>query len=219
MSALALDRQVVEKNDFPLVRRGYDPAAVAAHLEALANEIDHLQRELAQAGNASGRPSPPSAPAPSLAVAASDQVRMIVEAAESSAAQIERSAQEQAAEINARAQGEALRLRDEAVQRSEEHVERVGEVTAGMLQRVDTMEGELGALLATLRTGTNRLTADLSVLHESLGDLHAGPQPSEPPAAPVPVADPAATAEAVAPEPAEVRGDVTEVPPSRRIRP
>ena len=37
MAAVELDRQSIEKRDFPIGRRGYDPAAVDAHLRALAD--------------------------------------------------------------------------------------------------------------------------------------------------------------------------------------
>jgi len=41
---VALDRQSIEKKDFPIGRRGYDPDAVDSHLKALADEIDELKR-------------------------------------------------------------------------------------------------------------------------------------------------------------------------------
>ena len=47
------------------------------------------------------------------------------------------------------------------------------EATALMLQRVDAMEGELGALVESLRTGANRLSADLSLLSGNMGELYA----------------------------------------------
>ena len=37
--SVALDRQSIEKKDFPIGRRGYDPDAVDAHLRLLADEI------------------------------------------------------------------------------------------------------------------------------------------------------------------------------------
>ena len=40
-----------------------------------------------------------------------------------------------------------------------------------MLQRVDAMESELGALVESLRTGANRLTADLTLLTGNMGEL------------------------------------------------
>ena len=43
-----------------------------------------------------------------------------------------------------------------------------------MLQRVDAMESELGALVESLRTGANRLSADLSLLSGNMGELYDG---------------------------------------------
>jgi DivIVA domain-containing protein len=157
---MPLDRPTIEKRDFPINRRGYDPEAVDAHLAALADEVEVLQR-------ASRRRS-----GDSLAAAASAQVQAIVEAAETSAAEIEREAQEEAAETRAQAAQEAQRVRDDAVQRAREHVGRVHQATQLMLQRVDAMEGELGALVEALRTGGNRLSADLSLLEGGVGDLY-----------------------------------------------
>ena len=41
-----------------------------------------------------------------------------------------------------------------------------------MLQRVDAMEAELGALIESLRTGANRLQADLTLLEGNMGELY-----------------------------------------------
>jgi DivIVA domain-containing protein len=170
---VALDRQSIEKKDFPIARRGYDPEAVDAHLERLSTEVERLQREAASA--ASGAPS--SAPAPvsspsSIAVAASESVRAIVEAAESSAAGIEATARDEAERIRREAEADARSTRDEAVAKNQEQVGAVGEATSLMLQRVDAMEGEIGALIESLRTGANRLGADLSLLQGNMGELY-----------------------------------------------
>src|SRR5205085_834666 len=39
---MALDRQHIEKKDFPIGRRGYEPEAVDAHLAAVAAEVAQL---------------------------------------------------------------------------------------------------------------------------------------------------------------------------------
>src|SRR6202022_2137013 len=91
----------------------------------------------------------------SLASAASAQVQAIVEAAETSGADIERQAQLDASRIRQEDQRAADRTRDDAIERSREHVNKVSDATAVMLQRVDAMEGELGALFESLRTGAN----------------------------------------------------------------
>jgi DivIVA domain-containing protein len=190
---LALDRQTIEKKDFPIGRRGYDPDAVDAHLARLADELDALQRS---SKRRSGE---------SLAAVASAQVQAIVEAAESSARDIERAAQEEAEQIRRDAASDAERTRTEAVGQSQEHVGKVGEATQAMLQRVDAMESELGALVDSLRTGANRLTADLSLLEGNMSELYdaaGGPAPAaaasappEPPAQPaVPAAQGASSA-------------------------
>ncbi len=168
---MALDRQSIEKRDFPFGRRGYEPAAVDAHLAALAREVEALKR--AQTSTpAAAPPAEPGRPRESLASVASAQVQAIVEAAESSAAAIERDARERAAQTAEDSDREAQRIRDEAIERSQDHVGKVHEATALMLQRVDAMEGELSALVESLRTGANRLNADLSLLSGAMGELY-----------------------------------------------
>ncbi|HVF77585.1 MAG TPA: hypothetical protein VNA28_04760 [Solirubrobacteraceae bacterium] len=167
---MALDRQSIEKRDFPFGRRGYEPAAVDAHLAAIAREVEALKR--AQASDQAAAPAAAPSPRESLASVASAQVQAIVEAAESSAAAIERDALEHAEQVAQDAARDAQRTRDEAVERSQEHVGSVHEATALMLQRVDAMESELSALVETLRTGANRLNADLSLLSGNMGELY-----------------------------------------------
>ncbi len=180
---MSLDRQSIEKRDFPIGRRGYDSGAVDAHLARVADELERLHRAAAEGGGGG---------AASLAQAAAEQVRTIVEAAETSAADIARQARDEAERVQRDADSEAHRLREEAVSRSQEHIGRVRESTQLMLQRVDAMENELSALLEALRTGANRLNADLSLLQGNMGELYdathqepvAAPAPP-PPAAPV----------------------------------
>ncbi|MCP9488988.1 MAG: DivIVA domain-containing protein [Solirubrobacteraceae bacterium MAG38_C4-C5] len=166
---MALDRQTIEKKDFPIGRRGYEPEAVDAHLAAVAEEADTLRRQVQRRGGAS------------LAHAASVQVQAIVEAAESTAQEIERAAEQEAATIRREAQEAADQTRQEALERAQQDVGKVGEATGLMLQRVDAMESELGALVESLRTGANRLNADLSLLEGNMGELNtaAGREPEE----------------------------------------
>ena len=165
---MALDRQSIEKRDFPIGRRGYEPASVDAHLTNVAREFETLQRAASSVPAASSE----SLASASLATIASVQVQAIVEAAETSAAAIEREARENAAQVEHDAAREAQRIRDEAVARSQEHVGQVREATALMLQRVDAMDSELSALVDSLRTGANRLSADLSLLSGNMGELY-----------------------------------------------
>src|SRR3712207_6046707 len=149
---MPLDRQTVEKRDFPIGRRGYEPEAVDEHLARLADEIEALQRQ-------SQRRRPAS-----IAAVASQQVAAIVQAAETTAADLERQAAEDADRIRRDAEADARDTRNDAIEQSQAHVGRVGDSVTHMLQRVDAMESELGALLESLRTGANRLQADLTLL-------------------------------------------------------
>jgi DivIVA domain-containing protein len=155
-----LDRQSIEKRDFPIGRRGYEPEAVDEHLAQIADEVDALRRQSRQRSGES------------LASAASSQVQAIVEAAEKTAAEIEREARTEAQRIRQESERSAARTRDDAVQRAQSHVEALASATQVMLQRVDAMEGELGTLVEHLRTGAGRLTADLTQLQGSMGDLY-----------------------------------------------
>jgi len=155
---VALDRQSIEKKDFPIGRRGYDPEAVDVHLVGLADEVDELKRSARRRSE-------------TLASAASEQVRAIVEAAELSAGEIQRQAEEDAREIRTEATSEAQRTRDGASEQARDYVAKVSESTAVMLQRLDAMESELGALIESLRTGSNRLNADVQLLEGNLTEL------------------------------------------------
>ena len=200
---MAIDRQTIEKKDFPIGRRGYEPEAVDMHLAAIADEVDALRRQVQRRSGES------------LAQTASVQVQAIVEAAESSAQEIERAAEQEASTIRREAQMNADHTRQDALERSQEHVSKVGEATGLMLQRVDAMESELGALVESLRTGANRLNADLSLLEGNMGELNvaAGREPEE---AQVAAAVPAPGPEVVEldePEAGERDARVDEVPP------
>lgn len=155
---MALDRQSIEKKDFPIGRRGYDPEAVDEHLRVVADEVDGLKRSARQRTE-------------TVASAASEQVRAIIAAAEASAGEITRHAEDEAREIRDEAAAEAKRTRDDANHNAHAYVGRVAEATSALLARVDAMQGELNTLLDTLRTGAHRVHADLQLLEGNLGEL------------------------------------------------
>ncbi len=225
---MPLDRQAIEKRDFPIGRRGYDPAAVDAHLGRLADEMEALTRQVKRRSG------------DSLAQAASEQVRAIVQAAESSAADIERSAEDEAEQIRSEATRDAERTRADAIERAQGHVGRVSTATGDMLERVEAMQSELGTLLETLRTGSARVNADLSLLETNMGDLLVAAQgehhveaelPSTPetesfsdaaaedgPRAPEPVA-PSAAAEPALPAPVQPGSEPLDARPAAAPEP
>ncbi len=161
---MPLERQSIEKKDFPIGRRGYDPEAVDAHLAQLAGEVEELKLTSRRRSE-------------TLASAASEQVRAIVEAAEKSAADIQRQAEDEAREIRAEAADEARSTREQATGQAREYVGKVSESTSVMLQRLDAMENELIALIESLRTGSNRLGADLQLLESNLEEVRVAVEP------------------------------------------
>jgi hypothetical protein len=169
MPAVDVDRQAIERRDFPVSRRGYEPAAVDAHLRGLASEFEELQRS-AGAGDTS------------LASTAGAQVQSIVEAAENAAAEIESQALEHARSVRDAADRDAERTREQAVERARAHTAAVEQATAALLARVQSMDGEVGKLVESLRAGAGRLAGDLDALERSMGELYDAAAGREAPA-------------------------------------
>jgi DivIVA domain-containing protein len=155
-----LDRQAIERRDFPIARRGYDPAAVDAHLSLLARQFEDSGQ--AHAGAAE----------PSLAATASSQVQSIIRAAENAASEIERDAVEYAKTVREEADRDARRTREQAIEQSRAHVAAVAEASKALLDRVGAMDGELSALLEGLRAGAHRLAGDLATADANMGELY-----------------------------------------------
>jgi DivIVA domain-containing protein len=161
MAAVSIDRQAIERRDFPIARRGYDPAAVDSHLRALADEIDELQRERADGGSE-----------PSLAATAGTQVQSILAAAEAAAAEIERQALDAAKTTREDADRDATDTRERALEQARVHVAAVAQATAVLLERVGSMDGEVSALDESLRSGAGRLAGDLAAVETNMGELY-----------------------------------------------
>jgi hypothetical protein len=161
MPAVDIDRQAIERRDFPIARRGYEPAAVDAHLRSLASEIEELQRERADGG-----------PEPSLASTAGTQVQSILAAAEAAAAEIEQQARDSARSAREGADRDAASTREQAIAQARGQVAFVANATAVLLERVNAMDGEASALVESLRAGAKRLAADLAAVETNMGELY-----------------------------------------------
>jgi DivIVA domain-containing protein len=147
-----VDREAIERHDFPVGRRGYDQAAVDEHLRRVADEIEVLR------ANPGTRP-----PVTPISAGTSEQVRAILEAAETGAAE----------------------LRADAGRQAGEHVARVEEAADGMLSKLDELETQLTALLDALRRSSEQLTDGLSELHDRVSEF-GGAAPEAPDPTPVP---------------------------------
>ena len=194
---MALDRHNIEKKDFPLGTRGYDPDAVDAHLATVADEVSAFKEEARRRTD-------------TVASSASDRVRTIVEAAEQSASEIQRAAEDDAREIRDEAAGEANATRENAHREAREYLDKVSASTSAMMERLNAMEQEMNAMIETVRTGSGRLTADLQQLETGLTDVSnaIAPRPAFVPDAPA-----AETFEAPATglhEPAALHADIPE---------
>jgi DivIVA domain-containing protein len=176
-----LERHHIERRDFAQARRGYDPEEVDGHLAEIAVAVE----ELRASRYGSAKPA-------SLAGAAAEQVRTIVEAAERSAAEIESSARAEAEGLTAEAKREAERERTSARTEAEqvrgeaasdarqtreraesdarEHLARVQEATSGMMSRADTVESDLNGLVDQIRTTIDSL---LESVRTNAGSLEA----------------------------------------------
>jgi DivIVA domain-containing protein len=160
MDVVELDSQGIERRDFPIVRRGYDPASVDAHLRALAANVEELRRQASSRGQES------------LASSAGTQVQGILEAAQATAETIEREAAQDAQRARASATADAKRTREEAVARAQEHVAAVSKATQALLERVGSLDGETQALVDSLRHGAGRLADDLGTVEREMGALY-----------------------------------------------
>jgi DivIVA domain-containing protein len=154
---VALDRHSIVRTDFPGNRRGYDQAAVDAHLNRIADEVEELRRRAA-------------VPAP-LSAQAGDQVKAIVEAAERGAQEIRDAAHADAREHVARVTAAADRLRERIEQMERDITQLVLELRTG----AERLRGDLEGLQA----GTDALA---QVRHEAQPEPPA-PVPEPPPGA------------------------------------
>jgi DivIVA domain-containing protein len=183
---VALDRQTIMRDDFPSNRRGYDPAAVDAHLDRIADAVDEMRRQAA-------------APAP-LSAQAGEQVKAIVEAAERGAQEIRDAAQVEAGEHVANVTAAADRLRERIEQMERDMTQLIIDLREG----ADRLRGDLDGLqagtdaLSTARAATPSAPASSPPLPEPRA---VAPPPEPPPKKPAAAPEPAA-----APDPPAAHG-------------
>jgi cell division septum initiation protein DivIVA len=172
-SGLELERRFIERTDFPAARRGYERVEVDHHLRQVADWVEELKR------------SAPASDSSSVAAAAAEQVRGIVDAAERSAAEIRSKAEREAEEARRSAGREATETRQRAGVEAAAHVQRVEETTAQLLERARAIESELDRLVgdlsgsirsvvATVRDGAGSLSTRLEQMRNELSQVCAG---------------------------------------------
>jgi DivIVA domain-containing protein len=144
-----VDREEIERLDFPAARRGYDPAAVDAHLRRVADAV------------ARQRPG-------SLAEGASSQVRAILEAAETSARQLRDDAGREASGHVERV-GDAAKGMLEKLDRLQGELDRLldglkatAESLTGSLEELSRDVGTLGASVDAPQAEVDEAAAELA---------------------------------------------------------
>ncbi len=151
---MALDRRDIVNKEFPTGRRGYEPEAVDAHLAWVAGEVETLRASASK-----------SARTQSMATAASERVRTIVEAAETSAAEIEREAEEDARRLREESTAEAERARSEA----KEDARRLREESTAEAER--TRSEAAAAAEQTRNEATEEAQGHVSSVRDATGTM------------------------------------------------
>jgi DivIVA domain-containing protein len=124
---MELQRELIERRDFPTARRGYDPESVDRHLREVAEAVERLKATPA---------------APSVSGAAAERVQGIVQAAEESARQIEQQARDDARSTGERAQEvvDALEARADALrQQVDKILAQLGQAAQDMREQLATV--------------------------------------------------------------------------------
>ncbi len=162
-----MERREIERTDFPTSKEGYDPAEVERHLRRVADAVEELRR-----GGGS------------LAGAAAEQVREIVEAAERSAHEVGEQARRDADAVRTAAESEAAALRArvrEAVGTLEERANAVERDLGGLVERLrSTVDG----IVRRLRESAGELSSELEGLRAVPASVSATGEPSPEPAVP-----------------------------------
>lgn len=160
----------IERSDFAQTRRGYDQAAVDAHLREVAVAVERLQDQVEEL---SARPE-------TLSQTANERLRRILEAAEASANEISTEAEQEARALTVDARREAQTIRDEAERRGRERdaeseasaaerLSRVNQRTGELMQRADALDGEFDGLLERMRAAGE---AAVATLRDKAQELH-----------------------------------------------
>ena len=124
-----MEREQIVRDDFPTARKGWSPEAVRAHLLAVA----------------AAYPEPQDVPAPAAA-ATSEQVRTVIAAAETAAAEIVAEARSEAEQIRAAARTESEQTVTAANREATGRVEQARGAVEGLIAQADKLRAQVGSL-------------------------------------------------------------------------
>ena len=158
---MAIDRQRIEKRDFPLAAQGYVREAVDAHLAAIADDVS---------AGAAAKPV-------TLAETAAARVRTIVGQAEARGAEIARQAELAAAQRQADTEREQGRVREEAVQRTRLEVRDVASTLEKIVLGLDEAERDVRSVIALLREQARGLAGELALVDREMDRAYEAMRP------------------------------------------
>jgi hypothetical protein len=158
---MAIDRQRIEKRDFPVAPQGYVREAVDAHLAAIAEEASTA---------ADVKPG-------TLAETAAARVRAIVGQAEARGAEIARQAELAAARRQADTEREQGRVREEAVQRTRSEVRDVATTLERIVLGLDEAERDVRSVIALLREQARGLAGELALVDREMDRAYEALRP------------------------------------------
>lgn len=178
------DEDEIVRDDFPTARKGWDPDAVRAHLQRLAERIDSQKVAATVAERVSGIVSAAEEAAAGIETDSREAAEALREDAERTLAD----ARAEAGEIVARSKDEA----EASVQRAQETVDRLLEQAQELRGRIDSLGGTLAdEILARVADITGNEKREPAVADTAPSAPAAEPAPierAEPPPDPEPVA-------------------------------
>src|SRR5689334_14666387 len=136
---MELNRGQIERRDFPLTRRGYEPSEVDAHLRALAEAVEQMKASQPAASSVAGT--------------AASHVEAIVAAAEASAREIEERAIAEAETTRANAEQDAA----SRVKGAQDSVDRLVDAADALQREIE----DLVSRMANLKAGIDAIQADV----------------------------------------------------------
>jgi hypothetical protein len=158
---MAIDRQRIEKRDFPVASEGYVREAVDAHLAAIAEDVS----------------AAPGVKPGTLAETAAARVREIVGQAEARGAEIARQAELAAARRRADTEREQGRVREEAVQRTRSEVRDVAATLERIVLGLDEAERDVRSVIALLREQARGLAGELALVDREMDRAYEALRP------------------------------------------
>jgi outer membrane biosynthesis protein TonB len=123
-----MEREQIIRQDFPTSRKGWDPSAVRAHLESVADAIGGAGVE------------------PNLGDVAAGQVRGVLAAAEAAASEIRTSADSEAGRIVAEARAEAEQLLERSRADAGTHTSAAQEAVDGLVAEAEDLRARVAEL-------------------------------------------------------------------------